>query len=793
MAREDEANGTQARFAVGIAGEDLRFEERPLPAGEPPPWPPNADLSVVGKPTVRHDALAKVTGAARFTADVRLRGMLHARRIVSSIPHGRVVAIDTARAEAVPGVKAIHLLDRGYDGPRLRDPAAEPRSRFPVVRYVGQPLGAVAATTQAAADEAARLVDVTYEPLPFVLDPEAALAPGAPRVYPAAVEEKDRGGGGGSQAGVPQEGNRRGPVRVSRGDVEQGFAQAEVVVEGEFSTQVQTHCALETHGVVASWDAGELEVHASTQGVVGFRQDLAQLLGVPPERVRVLADQVGGGFGAKFGAGSYGVLAAELSRKTQRPVRLVLDRAEEQVSTGNRPSTRQKLRIGARRDGTLTAIRLESVGSAGVATGAGVGRAAGWMYACPNFLSEQSDVFVHAGPGCAFRAPGEPQGVFALEQAVDELAERLGMDPLALRDRIDVREDAAARQHRVERRVGAERAGWSRRHAPGADPGPVKRGIGVAQALWPRIVVLPAACEVAISRDGRVEVRSAVQDIGTGTRAVLAQVVAEELGLRPQDVAIRIGDSALPAGPQSGGSNVTGTITPAARAAAHEAGRRLLAAAAKRLGVPAERLAFRERAIVAREAAAVRPLPFREAAALLGRSGVVSRRERIDDYGYAGTGLRGAIGGVQFAEVAVDVETGVVKVERVVAVQDCGRPINPLGLENQVHGGILHGISWALYEDRALDPATGRMVNADLEAYRIAGARETPRIEVHLLEEYRARSSTDAGGIAEPANIATAAAIANAVYNAIGVRVRELPMTPRRVLAALVAARGRAG
>jgi xanthine dehydrogenase YagR molybdenum-binding subunit len=782
MASDDE-RATKARFPVGIAGEDLHWEERALPEGEPPPWPPNADLAVVGKPALRPDARQKVTGAARFTADVQLRGMLHARRIVSSIPHGRVVSIDTSKAERVAGVKAIHLLDRTYDGPRQRDPAADPRSRFPTVRYVGQPLGAVAATTQAAADEAVRRVEITYEPLPFVIDPEAARRQDAPLVYPPAVDGED----GEAQGEVRTRGNVRGPEREARGDVERGFAEAEVIVEGSYTTQVQTHCCLETHGVVAHWDAGHLELHASTQSVTPVRYEMAQLLGIPPERVRVLTQYVGGGFGSKLGAGSHAVLAAELSRKTKSPVRLMLDRAEEHVSTGNRPSTRQRLRIGARRDGTLTAIQLESFGTAGVATGAGVGRAAGWMYACPSFSSEQSDVFTHAGPGSPFRAPRECQGVFALEQLVDELAERLALDPLELRDRIDTREDAASRQHRVERRIGAERAGWARRHAPGADAGPVKRGLGVAQAIWPRYVFMPAACEVAISRDGKVEVRAATQDVGTGTRAVLAQVVAEELGLRPEDVTVRIGDSDLPPTPPSGGSNLTGSLTPAVRTAAHEAGRRLREAAAKLLGAAPSELAFRERAIVVRGEPA-RALPFADAARRAGRSGIVVRRDRRDDYGYAGSGDRGALGGVQFAEVAVDVETGVVRVERIVAVHDCGRPINPLGLQNQVNGGILHGLSWALHEDRVLDPATGRMLNVDLEMYKLAGAREVPRIEVHLVEEYRARSATDAGGIGEPANIATAAAIANAVYNAIGVRIRDLPITPRRVLAALGAA-----
>ena len=196
-------------------------------------------------------------------------------------------------------------------------------------------------------------------------------------------------------------GNLRGPARVARGDVERGFAEAEVRVEGTFTTQVQTHCSMETHGVVANWDAGQLDLYASTQAVTGYRRDVAQLLGIPPEQVRVHAEHVGGGFGSKLATGNYAILAAELSRKANRPVRLVLDRAEEHVSTGNRPGARQRLRIGAKSDGTLTAVQLESFGTAGVGTGAGVGRAAGWMYACPNFLSEQSDVFVNAGPGSA--------------------------------------------------------------------------------------------------------------------------------------------------------------------------------------------------------------------------------------------------------------------------------------------------------------------------------------------------------------------------------------------------------
>lgn len=786
MAGSGKDQGTRRlELPVGIAGEDLRREPRDVPAGEPPAWPPNAELAVVGKPTPRLEAVAKVTGAARYTVDVLPRGLLHARRIVSTVPHARITAVDTSAAEVLAGVEAVHVLTRQLEGPVLRDPGPEP-PRWPTVRYLGQPLGAIAATTPEIAEEAVRRVKITYEPLPFVVDMEEALRPDAPRVYPGPVDQQGTGGGGGAAQGLPQEGNLRGPVRSGRGDVAKGFAQAQVIVEGVFTTQVQTHSPMETHAAVAEWQDGGLLVHASTQHVAGVRDDLAEYFALPPHKVRVVCEHMGGGFGAKFGAGHHVILAALLARKAGRPVRLALDRAEQHTSVGNRPATRQRLRIGARRDGTLTAIELDARGTAGVGTGAGVGWAAESLYACENVATSQADVFVNAGPGAAFRAPGMPQGIFALEQLLDELAERLGVDPLALRDRIDTSDDAAA-VRRVERRVGAERIGWARRHAPGADPGPVKRGIGFAQSFWGHFVRTGMKVEVAVLRGGTVELRCATQDLGTGTRTALAQVVAEELGLRPADVIVKIGDSAWPEGPGSGGSNVTGTITPPARTAAHDAGAELRARAARRLGVAPEALALRGGRVVVKDDPA-RGLALAEAAALGKEIRVV--RERIENYDVTRpTRFRGSLGGVQFAEVAVDVETGIVRVERIVAVHDCGRPINPLAVESQVNGGILHGLSWALLEDRTLDRATGRMVNPDLEQYKIAGARETPRIEVVLLESYRGRSATDAMGIGEPANVATAAAIANAVHNATGLRLRELPLTPARVLAAL-AARG---
>jgi xanthine dehydrogenase YagR molybdenum-binding subunit len=802
---------------AGIAGtEGMNAVEREVPMDEPPPLAVNKELAAIGRRTSRLDGRLKVTGKARYTADVRLPGMLFAQVVTSRHPHARIRSIDTSQAERAPGVRAVYVLDRVLGNAELRDKSKELPAKYPVVRFAGQPIAGIAASTQAEADDAVKLVKVEYEPLPFVVDEDEARKANAPLVFPGAADQGATAGGGGGPQGVPQAGNVRGPVKGGprgrpAGDIKKGFAEAEVTVEGEFRTQVQTHSALETHGVVADWKEDGLTVYASTQGTSSVRDEFAAIFKLKKSQVRVITEFMGGGFGAKFGAGNVGMIAAQLSKKAGAPVRLMLNRKDEHLSVGNRPSSVQKLKLGAKRDGTLTAIHLFSYGTAGTGTGAGAGGPAQNMYKCANILTEEADVFTHAGPAAAFRAPGHPQGCFALEQLVDELAEKLGVDPLALRDRID---ESASR--REERRLGAERIGWSRRRKPGSDTGAVKRGLGVAQAVWYRLINLDSACEVRITQDGSVELLSGVQDIGGGIRTALAQVVAEELGLKPTDITIRIGDTSYPAGPASGGSMTTGSISPAARNAAYKVRQQFLEQVAGALGTRAEYLKLGggrvdvydrnpdwsdgDREGRTFRAAPIKSLTFKQAAAKLKTEQIAARASRSDDYGgFAfkggpdfGFGI-GIYGGVQFAEVAVDIETGVIKVERVVAVHDCGRPLNPLAVESQINGGVLQGISYALYEDRILDRNTGLMVNPNLEQYKIVGSRETPRIEALLIEEYLGRSSTDAGGIGEPATIPTAAAIANAVYNATGVRMREMPMTPARVLAALRDAKAKGG
>ncbi|HMK70815.1 MAG TPA: xanthine dehydrogenase family protein molybdopterin-binding subunit [Xanthobacteraceae bacterium] len=761
-------------FPSGITSVGLDQVRREIPADEPPALPPNQELAVIGKPAPRHDGRAKVTGAVAFTSDISLPGMLHARILRSPLPHARVRAIDISAAARHPDVRAILQIARPDD----------PQGAS--LRYFGAPVAVVAAVSAMAAEDAKRLIRVDYEPLPFVVAMDRARTPAAPAVYPSA-EAAPRGHPSGfpAAANLPLNGNVRGPAVSRRGDVSQGFRDADVIVEGDYGTQVQTHCCLEPHGIVADWRADGLTVYISTQYTTGVRHELAEEFGLPLNRVRVIVKVMGGGFGSKSTLGNYGRFAVELSRRAQAPVRLVLDREEEQMDAGNRPGTFQQLRIGAKRDGALTAISLVSYGTAGVGLGAGVGFNAEALYSCLNFEGAQHDVFINAGAGCAMRAPGNTPGAFGLEQAIDELAERLALDPLVLRERID-----PSPVRREERRIGSDRIGWQHRHAPGADTGPVKRGLGVAQSLWMANVQTNSACEVRIMRDGSVEVLSSVQDIGTGTGTVLAQTVAEVLGLRPEEITVRIGDTEFPPGPPSYGSRATASITPPARTAAWRVLQSLLREAGLALNAPAEDLVTRNGRILLRDDPS-RGISFREAAARLRTDRISAVAARSDDYpGFRrrmgdGALARQDLGGVQFAAVAVDTETGVVRVERVVAVQDCGRPINPRQIESQVHGGVLMGLSYALFEERILDQHTGRMVNPDLENYKLAGPCETPKIDVVILENYQGNSATDAYGIAEPANIATAPAIANAVYNAIGVRLRSLPMTPAAVLAAL--------
>lgn len=762
---------------VGVPGYTLHDEQRNVPASEPPVWPINKDLKYVGKSHERFDGLAKVTGRARYTSDVQLPGMLYAKFVNATLPHARVVSVDTSAAESHPGVKGVHVIQHVMGSAVLRNPALEQTS-YPVVRYAGQPIAAVAATTPDGAEEAAALVKVKYETLPFVVDLDKARASDAPQVFPGPADEEGTAGGGGGPNNVPQTGNVHGPSIRKVADVEKGLRDADVVVEGRYITQVQTHSALETHGVVADWKPELLTVWASTQGTASVREEMAGYFKIPITQVRVITEYMGGGFGAKFGAGNHGVVAAALSKKTGAPVRLMLDRKEEHLSVGNRPSSDQMLRIGARKDGTLTAVHLVTYGTSGCGTGAGCAGPAANLYKYASLHTEENDVFTNAGPGTAMRAPGHPQGAFALEQSIDELAVKLNLDPIDLRDRID--------EHpvrKVERQIVRESAIWkARQQVAGADRGPVKRGVGLAQSVWYRFVSMDSAAEVRVHKDGSLEVLSAVQDIGSGIRTVMAQILAEQFGVPPEKIAVRVGDTNYPVGPDSGGSVTTLSLTPAVRDAAWQASQKFLAEIAPAFGMSAGDLELAD-GEVRSKSGRMQPVSFKRAAAKMKTDQIAVQSKRIPDYDpkkYL------TYGGIDVAEVEVDTEVGRIHVKRILSVHDCGRPMNPSQVISQINGGVLQGISYTLFENRLLDPEYGLMVNPNLEQYKITGSRETPEIEVQLVEAYIGQSSTDASGIGEAAGIVSVgAAIGNAVYNAIGVRVRQMPMTPAVVLTAL--------
>jgi xanthine dehydrogenase YagR molybdenum-binding subunit len=774
-APEPDASKRIETFVWGIPQNGLEKKQREVQLDEPPPLPPNSELTYIGKPTVRYDGPAKAMGKGKYTADINLPGMLYARLVDATIPHGRILSIDTSAAEKLPGVRAVHVIEHVYGVAELRDPKLETPSRYPVIRYAGQPIAGIAAVSQQIANDAAKLVKVKYDAMPFVVDRSDARADDAPMVFPGPADEAGSAGGGGGPKGVPQKGNVHGPQTKSIGDIEKGLAEADVILEGEYFTQVQTHSALETHGFVVDWKPEEVTVYASTQGTSSVRDEFADVFKLPKSKVRVITEYMGGGFGAKFGAGNEGVIAATLSQKAHAPVKLMLDRRQEHI-VSNRPDSHQTLKIGAKRDGTLTAIHLTSYGTAGVGTGAGTAGPATNMYKCPNLLTEEYDVFVNAGPGAAFRAPGHPQGCFAFEQAIDEVAVKLDMDPLTFRDRID-----ANPARKAERQVVLERTNWRNRRPAASDTGPIKRGMGIAQSVWYRFVSMDSSCEVRVSRDGSVELMSAVQDLGTGTKTMLAIIVAEEFGIPPSSVVIRIGDTRFPIGPDSGGSVTAGSITPAARNAAYQAKQKLFAAVAPQFGTSAENFVLQNGRIAFKNDAS-RSYTLNQVTAKMPSAEISARATRVAEYSKE----RLTYGGVDYVELAVDTETGRVHIEKVFGAHDCGRPINPTGVINQINGGILQGISYALFEQRIMDRNAGYMLNANLENYKILGAREVPEIDIVLVENYIAQSSTDAAGIGESAGIITlAAAIGNAFYNATGVRMRKIPMTPANVLGVL--------
>ncbi len=704
------------------------------------PWGLGAKLRSVGTDVPRLEGIAKATGAARYSFDINRPRMAFAKALRCWRGHAKVVSIDLSAAEKLPGVLAATVLKK-------------PGER---VTYSGEMVAAVCAESEEALDDALAAIEVKYEALPVAATTDEAMRPGAPQPDPRNANVF---------AEKPQ----------TRGDVEKAFAEADAIVEAEFRTQVQTHSALEPHGCVIEPNGdGGFTVWASTQSTQGFQNSIANALGVKPNQVRVIAEHIGGGFGAKFGADDWDRVTARYAKDLDRPVKQLLDRRAEHLVAGNRPDSIQRLKLGGKKDGSITAFAGEVFGSAGNGRG-GAGATNVRVYRYPNLNMVQSSVSTFAGQGRAFRAPGHPQGVFAAEGMIDLLAEKLGIDALEMRLKNDPH---PLRQ--IQWKIGAERIGWkaNRRATPGSDTGPVKRGVGCAAAIWYQKGNGNFVVNVHVDRAGHVTVQNAVQDIGTGIRTVLAVLVAEELGIDAEKVDVQIGDTNFPAGPGSGGSTTTPSIGPAAREAGLRAREGLVAALAADWASPAEEIALKDGVFVG---PGDKKATFAQACSRLGPEGLSVTGQRRPNY----DGFHGDTAGCQFAQVAVDVETGVVRVEKVVAVHDAGRIVDALTARSQVNGGVIQGVSYALYEDRQLDRATGDMVNPTFDTYRIAGMNDCPEIDVVLTSIESGFNNAGLMGLGEPATVPTAGAVANAVANAIGARVYELPITPARVLAAL--------
>jgi xanthine dehydrogenase YagR molybdenum-binding subunit len=689
------------------------------------PWP--SPSQVLGKPATRLDGPAKVTGAAKYTYDVQPDGWLYGMVLRSKWAAAKVTRIDLSKALAMPGVKAAVL--------------AEGEQR--TVRFYGQELAGVAATTKQQCEDALRAIVVEATPLPFVVREEDAMKPGAPKVFDDGV-------------------NVSPPNVKEEGQVDALMASAPHVVEAELRTQVQLHHPLETHGSTISVTGDQVKAWTSTQGIFSVREGLAGFLNVPQTNVEVICDYMGGGFGAKFGARDHDKMAAKLSQAAGAPVKVMLNRLEQGLAVGNRPSSMQKLKFAADKDGRLMAADVTNYGSPGISGGGksaggggGAGIATPYLYDFPrinntrNVRVQQYSVVLNTGPSSAFRAPGHPPASFGTESVMDELALKVGMDPLQFRLLNDPNE---VRQR--EYKEGSEKFGWAEKYKkPGSSPGPVKTGVGVAAGMWGG-GGQGSEAEAQINPDGTVEVRCGTQDLGTGSRTVVAVVAAEAFGLEPSQIKVKIGDTNLPFSGGSGGSSTTPSMSPAIWDACQNA----LAALQQQTGV-----------------ADARGANWADACRKIGVNPITARGKWRK--GLSGSGA----GGVDFAEVEVDTETGKVTVKKIVAVHDCGLIVNPLTTTSQVNGGILMAMSYALYEERIMDRQTGLLLNTSFDTYKLTNIADCPEIEVILID----MPERGVIGIGEPASIPASAAIANAVANAIGVRVHSLPITPAKILAAL--------
>jgi xanthine dehydrogenase YagR molybdenum-binding subunit len=711
--------------------------------------------------TPRIDAVAKVTGAARYEGDADLSGVLHAALVGAPIASGRVTAIDDAAARAMAGVVAV-LSHAG--APRIASARLPLLLQDPVVCFAGQPVAVVIAETVAQARRAAAAVEVTCEAAPAITAMHQALDRAYAPVTAGHVATDSR-------RGDPEHAPR--PHEIAR----------------RYTTPTHLHQPLEPPFVVARWDGDALIVHTTTQAVFAHRQQLAGCFGVPVDRVRVVSRLLGGGFGGKGRAWfPYLVLCAMAARHAARPVALELTRGEMFTLIGRRQETIQDVRIAATPRGELTAITHDTVAPTSMYgeyadPTATVSRV---LHACPHVATSHRLVRVHAPQPNPMRAPGEGPGSFALESALDELAHELGLDPLELRLRNHADHDQhtglpwSSNQLRACYRVAADAFGWAARPAQigSLRDGRHRLGWGMAAACYP-VYRMASQAEVAVDPALGVIVRCGTQDFGTGTATILAQLAASALGVPLGQVAVEIGDTLLPEGPYSGGAHVTASVTPAVEDAARRLRHQLIERAVADPASPLFGLAPGQIAITdGTVTGAGRAEPL---AALVARTGglACTAHAAPDPEPRTSSYAHGAV----FVEVAVDPELGEVRVRRICAAYACGRILNPLLARSQLVGGLVLGIGMALHEAAVTDARSGRIVNANLADYAIAGHADMPRFEVALVDDEDPHLAGGVKGVGMIGTVGVAAAIASAVFHATGRRIRDLPIRLESFLA----------
>jgi xanthine dehydrogenase YagR molybdenum-binding subunit len=745
------------------------------------PWP--TTRRIIGTKVQRLDGADKATGRAKYSFDINRPRMLHARMLRSPHAHATIKTIDTAAAEKTPGFRAIHMIKKA---------GAE-------VFFAGDEILAIAADTEEHAEDCIRAVRIEYAPLPHYVKEADSLN-----------STTNTAGGGGTN-------NVVGAGDTTTDGFDKAFDGLAAVHEGTYGVPVVSHQCLESHGLIAEWDDKQqnLTVYASTQAVSATAERLRIVFDLKPGQVKCITNYMGGGFGSKFGPDIQGEAAAFLARTARAPVKLMFDRAEEVTVGGLRPSAYGTVKIGGTKEGVIRSYEVNCYGTGGVARGQTINyQLLPYVYrdAIPNKKIFHRVVRTNIQIARAMRAPNHPQNSMLTDQAIDDLAARLNVNPMAMR-LLNLPPDDGAEAKANPRNYLGQRASIYRReieiirrmcnwdkawHAPGRGEGPIRTGMGMGLHTWGGAGNRANLTRVTINANGSVVAQSGSQDLGTAQRTVMAIIVAEILGLQPADITVVLGDSSFGPATGSGGSTTCPGTSPVILKAAETARDAFLTALAGRLNTQPNMLSI-EPGVVVNRANNNQRIPWRMACTQMGMPNVQGNAEwptleelqkgpKLTEVGIEWrTRLTNqGVGGVQVAEVKVDTETGIVKVSNFWAVQDCGMIINKLGCESQVAGGVIMGINYALYEECIYDRHTGRQVNPDMEFYKLGGIADMPPIHVHMLD----MPERGVIGIGEPPTIATSAAIGNAIFNAIGVRVPHAPFTPERVLAALANRRG---